>query len=154
MQLLQSVLLSGSIIDLDGTMLVHFGLFFVAFFILRSLVFKPMIALFEAREEAIDGARLKAKELEKDAGAKGGEFEEKMRELRIKGGEERERLRKEGQQLEQKLLAQVQEDTRKQLEDAEKQMETDASKLRKELDAQIPVLAKQITSKLLQREVS
>lgn len=154
MQLLSSVLLSGgSIIDLDGTIFVQFGLFFLAFILFRSLFFKPMIALFEAREERIDGARAKAKQLESEASEKGETFEEEMRKVRLQAGEERERLRKEGQRLEKRILEDVRVETQNQQSEAEAKLRSQANTIRKELDASVPVLATQIASKLLQREV-
>ena len=54
MHVLFTALLSeGSIIDLDGTIWVQLGLFAVAFLLFRPLIFRPMVALFEAREKAL-----------------------------------------------------------------------------------------------------
>ena len=44
------VLLSGgSVIDLDASIFIQMGIFFVAFFILKALVFNPTMQLFDAR---------------------------------------------------------------------------------------------------------
>lgn len=40
------------------------GLFFVALLVLHTLIFKPLLKVFEAREEAIDGAKDAAKQFE------------------------------------------------------------------------------------------
>ena len=99
------VLLSGgSIIDLDGTVFVQLGMFFVAFLLLHALVFKPMVALLDAREQAIDGAKDEAKHLEQEVKDKQAMFESELRKVRGSAGEERERLRAEGLELERKLL--------------------------------------------------
>jgi len=154
MNVLFTALLSeGSIIDLDGTIWIQLALFGIAFFLLRPLVFRPMIALFEARENAIEGSKLEALRLQDEAAAESEEFDEEMRRLRLQAGEERDRLRAEGKRLERAVLDRVREETDKQLAEADKQLANEASKLRSEIKGSVPVLAKQIASKLLNREV-
>lgn len=140
-------------IDLDATLVVQMGLFFVALLVLHTLIFKPLLKVFEAREEAIDGAKDAARQFEADAAGAGTEFEEKMRDIRVKAGEERDRLRAEGGKLEAGILASVQSETQKQLTDADAQLTAEAAKLRRELQTQVPALARTIAGKLLQREV-
>ena len=96
MNVLFTALLSeGSIIDLDGTIWIQLGLFAVAFFVFRPLIFRPMVALFEAREQAIEGSKLEALRLQDEASAESEEFDVEMRGLRLRAGEERDRLRAE-----------------------------------------------------------
>ena len=72
---LGALLSGGSIIDLDGTVFVQLGMFFVAFVVLYALVFKPMVAVLEAREAAIDGAKDEARHLEQEVKDKQASFE-------------------------------------------------------------------------------
>lgn len=154
MNVLSTALLSeGSIIDLNGTIWLQLVLFGVAFLVFRPLIFRPMIALFEARENAIEGAKLEALRLQDEAAAEGEEFDEEMRRLRLQAGEERDRLRAEGKRLERTVLDRVREETDRQLDSAEAQLASEAAKLRDEIDRSVPALAKQIASKLLSREV-
>ena len=154
MNVLFTALLSeGSIIDLDGTIWIQLGTFAVAFFLFRPLIFRPMIALFEARENAIEGAKLEALRLQDEAAAETEEFDEEMRRLRLQAGEERDRLRAEGKRLERTVLDRVRAETNRQLAEADTQLETEAARLRTEIDQGIALLAKQIASKMLNREV-
>jgi F-type H+-transporting ATPase subunit b len=154
MNVLFTALLSeGSIIDLDGTIWIQLGLFAVAFFVFRPLIFRPMVALFEAREKAIEGSKLEALRLQDEASAESEEFDAEMRRLRLQAGEERDRLRAEGKRLERTVLDRVRKETDKLLADADAKLNTEASKLRTEIDQSIPALAKQIASKMLSREV-
>src|SRR5262245_39364120 len=111
--ILGALLSGGSIIDLDGTVFVQLAMFFIAFFLLRVLVFKPMLAVLDAREEAIDGAKELAKRLEVEVKEKQASFEAELRKVRGSSGEERDRLRAEGQELERKLLDKVRQETQK-----------------------------------------
>lgn len=153
MNVLSTVLLSGSMIDLDGTVFVQLGLFFVALAVLHVFVFRPMTALFEAREEAIDGAKAEAQRLQSEAGAAGHSFDEQMRKVRLAAQEERDRLRADGHKLESKLLDTVTQETEKHVAEATERMANERLVLQNELRAKVPVLAKQIASRLLQREV-
>jgi len=146
-------LAEGSIIDLDGTLWIQLAFFAIAFLILRPLVFRPMVALFEARENAIEGAKLEALRLQDEAEAEGQEFQDEMRRLRLQAGEERDRLRAEGKRLERAVLDGVRQETDKQLAAAERQLTSERKRLESELDENVPLLAKQIASKILGREV-
>jgi F-type H+-transporting ATPase subunit b len=149
-----AALLSGALIDLDGTWLIQLALFFLALFLLRSLIFKPMIRLFEAREIAIDGARKEAKQMEKDAVTKADTFEDEMRAIRVKAQEERDRLRQEGLRLERSILDRVRKDTSRNLEEAEAKLGSERRRVRAEIDETIPSMARQMASRLLGRELS
>jgi F-type H+-transporting ATPase subunit b len=148
------VLLSGgSIIDLDGTVFVQLGMFFVAFLVLYALVFKPMVALLEAREQAIDGAKDEAKHLEQEVKDKQATFDAELRKVRGTAGEERERLRSEGLELERKLLESVRSETTTLVREASERLEVEAKRVRAELSHSQQGLAREIASKVIGREV-
>jgi F-type H+-transporting ATPase subunit b len=151
--LLSVVLSEGSIIDLDGTLFVQLGIFLVLFFVLRALVFRPMTSLFAAREAAIDGAREEARRMEREAKEQSGSFDEAIREVRTSAGMQRDRLRADGLAIEKQLLETVKEETTKVLDDAREKLDGEREKIRHDMVAQAPVLARQIASKLLGREV-
>ncbi len=155
MNLLTSALLSGSsMIDLDGTVFVQVGIFFVSLILLRSLVFKPVMDVLDAREEAIDGAKAEATRLSDEADSADDNFQAELAKVRKKGAEAREKLRQEGLDAEKSLVTSVQREVDEQLDAAEKKLDEQAKVLRGKLNADVPALANQIASKLLQREVS
>ncbi|MEM6954555.1 MAG: ATP synthase F0 subunit B [Myxococcota bacterium] len=153
MQLL-TVLLSGSLIDLDGTVFIQLGLFFLAFLILRPLVFGPVVRLIEARETATEGAVEEAEAMTSEAKAAEEEFEAEMRRVRLAAGEERDRLREEGKKLEATLLAKVRSETAKQLEEADAQLQKEGRQVRQAMEKEAPILARQIADTLLKRKVA
>jgi F-type H+-transporting ATPase subunit b len=150
---LGALLSGGSIIDLDGTVFVQLGMFFVAFVVLYALVFKPMVAVLEAREVAIDGAKDEAKHLDQEVKDKQASFENELRKVRTASGEERERLRLEGQAVERKLLDSVRAETTALVSDARARLEVEARTARAELATGRTELARQIASKVIGREV-
>jgi len=152
--LFTALLSEGSIIDLDWTILIQLGTFAVAFLLFRPLIFRPMIALFEARENAIEGAKVEALRLQDEAEAESEEFDEEMRRIRLQAGEERDRLRAEGKRLERTLLDRVRDETNMQLAEADAKLATEAASLRGQIDQSIGALAQQIASKMLDRKVN
>jgi F-type H+-transporting ATPase subunit b len=151
---IMGVLLSGgSIIDLDGTVFVQTAMFFIAFGFLYALVFKPMVAMLEAREEAIDGAKDQAKRLDVEVKEKQASFEAELRKVRSASGEERDRLRTEGQEIERQLLDRVRTETASMVTEAKNRLDTEAKLARQELSSEKSALAREIASKLLGREV-
>ena len=55
---------SGSLVDIDATLLIQLGVFIVMIGLLKKLLFGPVIRLVEARFDATEGALSAAKELE------------------------------------------------------------------------------------------
>ena len=151
--LLTALLSEGSIIDLDGTFVIQFVLFWIAFAVLRKLVFHPVIAVIEAREEAIEGSRKKARDLEQSSVEREKEFQGELRKAHLSAGAERDKLRADAKRIEEQLLSKVKAETDKQVEASRKDMEREAAKVREEMKVRVPMLAKEIASKLLQREV-
>jgi len=150
-----SVLLSGgSVIDLDGTIFVQVLLFFVAFFLLKSLVFKPVLSVFDAREQAIEGTKDQAHKLLGDAETKRVKLEEELKKIWDVANQDRDRLRVEGQQTARHLTEQAHKETEAALSQAKAKLEAEGGKLRAEVKGAVPGLARQIASKLLDREVS
>jgi F-type H+-transporting ATPase subunit b len=144
----------GAVIDVDGSLLIQLAIFFIAFEMMRRLVFRPMIALFDAREASIDGAKREARRLEGEAEEKLRAFETEMKKVRTEAGAERDVIRQDAARLERELLSKAREDADTMMGEAEAKMEREASKIRADMKASVPVLAGQIATKLLGREVA
>lgn len=149
------VLLSGTpILDVDATLLIYVVVFFILFFVLRHFVFQPMMALFDEREAAIDGAKREARDLEKDAEAKLAAFEKEMAKVRKEVHVERDKMKADAATKERAILAEVRTETNALLAEADAKMAKEASRVRSEIDTQSPILARHIAEKLLGREVA
>jgi len=119
-----TVLLAGSpILDVDATIFIYLGVFFLLFFLLRALVFRPAMAVFDEREVAIDGAKAEARDLERAAEEKLAAFESEMAKVRAEALTERDRLRAEGTQLERTLTEKVRRETEELVADCEGSLE-------------------------------
>lgn len=151
---LMHALLYGAVIDIDGQLLIQLALFFLTFFLLRRFVFGPMLALFDAREEAIDGAKRSARDLETQAEEKFKSFEAEMKKVKVEASAERDRIRQDAQRLERELLAKSRTEADQTLAEASAKMTADAEKIRSEMKTTVPQLAGQIAEKLLGRKAA
>lgn len=146
------LVLGGAIIDLDGTFFLQFGIFVVLFLFLREVVFKPVMAVLDAREHATEGARDEARDLEARAKEKLAAFEAEMTKAKVELAAERDRLRKDGASLERELLAKARSDADQVLENATKQIAEETSVARGHIERTVPQLAGEIADKLLGRK--
>jgi F-type H+-transporting ATPase subunit b len=148
------LLQGGAIIDLDATVIFQLLIFGAVFLVLRSLVFQPMLALFDARDTAIDGAKVKARALEADAEDKLRTFETEMKRVKVEATSERDRIRQDGARLERELVAKARTDAETTMSDATAQMASEAARVRADMKVAMPALAGQIADKLLGRKAS
>lgn len=150
-----SVILSGgSIIDLDGTLFVQLGLFGIAFLLLRSLVFKPVVAVLDARESATVGAKELAQRVERESADKAEQFAEELRKVKAAANVEKDRLRSDGLVLERNLLDKVRKETQGVLESARVRLEDEGKTVRAELQTALPAIAESIVTKMVNRGVN
>lgn len=151
---LSAALCGGAIIDLDGTFFLQLGIFLAIFAMLNVLVFRPMLALMDARDTATDGAKASARELETEAAEKLHAFETEMTAAKAELAVERERLRKDGQALERELLTTARAEADATLADAAAVIARESARVRDEMKATVPALAGQIAEKLFGRKAS
>jgi F-type H+-transporting ATPase subunit b len=119
---------------------------------LRSVVFKPVLAVLEARETATDGAKDEARDLEAQAKEKLSNFEAEMTRVRVELAADRDKLRRDGATLERELLARARTDADAILDDAAKAIASESSKVRSDMQTKVPALANDIAEKLLGRK--
>jgi len=144
----------GSPIDLDASIFVQMAIFFAAFFILKGLVFGPVMKLFDAREAAMGGSRQQAQSMEKEADDKREHLESELRRVRSEASQDRERLRNEAQKLARELTDKARRENAATLASAKAQLDLEARDAHARADAEIPVIAGEIVERLLGRRVS
>lgn len=148
------MLAGGSPVDLDASFFIQLAIFLTSFVVLRSLVFRPVMALFDAREQAMEGSKRDAEALERDAAQKREQFEAELRGVRQKANEDRDRLRSQAQQLARELTEKARRENTATLSSAKAQLEVEAKDARTQALDNAPVLARQIAEKLLGRSVN
>ena len=122
------------LINVDVTLLLNLGVWFALFFFLRATLWKPMLAVIEAREAGTAGARADAATLDAEARALKASLDTQLTAARTTAAKARE-----------EIMATVE----KQRADIAAQRE----RVRGEVLALVPELARSIAAKVLRREV-
>lgn len=148
------LLASGSPIDVDASIAIQMVILAIAFFILRSLVFKPVMGLFDARDAAMEGSRKAASEMDKDADQIRDRFESELKRVRHEGNEERDKMRAQSQKLARELTEASRKENAATLASARSRLDAEAGLARDKAKAEVPGLAKQIAERLLGRSMS
>ena len=148
------LLASGSPIDVDASIVIQMVILVIAFFILRSLVFKPVMGLFDARDAAMEGSRKAASEMDKDADAIRDRFESELKRVRATGNDQRDQARTQTQKLARELTETSRKENAATLASAKARLDGEAKQARDTAKAEVPGLAKQIAERLLGRSMS
>ncbi len=141
-------------VDADLSLFVQLGLFVVLLFILKPTLFDPMMKLFEAREQRIEGTRNQATKTDiksAKAKAKADAIVAKGREA---GTIEREALRAEGLKREAELMNGVRAETAQTLERGRAATGSEADAARKQLRLDAHSLGRDMAARVLGREVA
>jgi F-type H+-transporting ATPase subunit b len=144
----------GVVVDLDITFVGQIVLFILLFIALRPLLFTPMLKLFEERERRIGGSKDDARALYAEADEKMAEYEKQVTVVKQKAGEERDRIRQEGQKREQAILGKVREETNAMVDEGRARIAKERESLQVELKTISNQLARDIAGRVLGREVA
>ncbi len=149
-----SALKEGAVnVDLDATIFVQIVVFSILVLALKPLLFEPMLKLFALREKKIEGAKADARHMDDESTQALSKYESAMAAARAAAGAEREKLRAEGQKSENEILAAVRASTSKTLEGGRKVADAEATRVRGDLGPQVKLLAADMASRALGREV-
>lgn len=144
----------GVVMDVNRTMLVQSCVFILLIVVLSPLLFKPVLRLLEERERRTEGARHDAREMQDKAENLLLRYQAKLEDVRRAAAQERERLRVETLQLESTILGEARAATAKLVGEGRAQIEREVIKIRAEIGTHSQVIAREIGSKILGREVA
>jgi F-type H+-transporting ATPase subunit b len=142
------------LIDLDGTVLVQFAFFVIMFVVLGRFMFRPYLKMRDERDKGIEGARKEARHMEESANKIVAEYDAQLNRAKVRGAEERTRLRGEAAIRERQLLGAARDEAQKVLGEARAKIAGEAATAKKGLELQSTVLAKQMAQKIVGREVA
>lgn len=142
------------LIDIDLTAVVQFVLFLILLFVSNKLMFQPYLALRERRRAGIDGARAEAEQMTATADAKLADYEKQLAVARNRANEEGRKVRAEATAHEREATEKARAEAQKAIDEASAKMRAETEAARAQLLPQADVIARQIASKLLGREVA
>lgn len=142
------------LIDLDGTLLIQFGLFVLMYLLLRYVLFAPYLRMRAERDRGISGAREEAHKMEARAQAIVADYDAKLGRAKLRGAEERARVRAEAAVRERQILGAARDEAGRAIAEARGKISGDAQAARVRLEAEAQALARAMAKKILGREVA
>jgi F-type H+-transporting ATPase subunit b len=141
------------LINIDATLFLNMALWVFLFIVLRGLLWNPMLKLIQARETGMEGARVEARKLEKEGAELRTEYEAAQRSARASASEERDKIRADAKRKEAELLAEARNASQTAVDAQRAEIQKQRATLEQEIKSTVPVLASDIASKVLGREV-
>lgn len=141
------------LIDVDGTLLVQLGIFFVLFVGLRRFVFLPYLELRRDQHANIEGAKQEADGLSTQTEDKIARYERRLLEAREAAAGRRLQTRAEGESQAQDILANARRRADERLERARTKLSESAPATELALRTKADSLARAIATRVLGREI-
>lgn len=141
------------LLKVDETLIIQIVIFIATIFILNSLLFKPLLQLVERREELTTGRIKEAKEFERKVEQITKEYKEKLDKVRAKAMEERNEIRRQAQAAAEEMIAKAHSEAQALLEEAKAKLELEAREIRAKIKPEIEILARNMASQVLGREL-
>lgn len=92
------------LLDFDGTFFIQLALFLIVIAVLRTVLFKPWLALQAEREDRIEGEKRRAQDLDRRAAEILSDYEARIARARQIGNEERLKRRAEATAQEREVV--------------------------------------------------
>lgn len=140
-------------ISVNFTVLIQMGLFLTLMIILNKFVFKPMVTLLEERERRIKDPGSDAKGMEAEVEKMRLQYEATLNDTKLKAIEERNKLRKEGTDLEQDIVKGAYRTSEEIMSEIRGRIEKETNAAREALRAEVKSLSSNVATKLLGRSV-
>ena len=140
-----------NMLSVDKTLIIQLVIFLAGLFLLNRLVFRPLLGVWDRREELTTGTLAEADKMTRRAEGAIAEYNEKIAEARAQATETRNELRQQGQGESSKMLVSARDAAQAELEDARETLETEVSKIRADLQDEIEALAAQISERILEK---
>jgi F-type H+-transporting ATPase subunit b len=141
------------VIELNLSFVFQVINFLLLLLILNIFLFKPIRKVLADRESELTGAREKAAAVDRDVAEKMASYESRLKEIKGKGSEEREALKKEAVAEEAKLLDAARAEAGTTLATIKQKVAKEAADARVALQEQAKVLSLEICEKVLGRSL-
>lgn len=141
-------------IEINLTLAYQIIGFFVLYFFLNTLLYKPVLKVLEERNQNIEGTKKEALDLEAGLQKMLLDYENRLNEAKTKAQEERFRIRQEGIDKEKELMENARENSQAGLLEAKTKLEQAVKSVRVSLKEESKAISKDIAEKILNRKVA
>ncbi len=140
-------------ITIDFSIVAEIICVLILIVVLNSKLYQPIRRILRERREKMNAIEAEAVKFEDRIKSLVEDYERKLREARLAGKAEFEKLKEEAKQLEQKLLEESMKEAEAKREELMSQLTSQIDAARKELQAKAESFAVEIAQKLLGRAV-
>lgn len=141
-------------ISLDWTLILQFINFIVLLYLLNRILFQPLRAMMEKRQDTIAGSHAHARDLQADIDDKMNRYQQQLAEAKKLANEERAHIRKLALEEESKMLATAQSRAGARMDQIREQVGQETRRASQTLKKQSTALAQQIATKILGRSLT
>jgi F-type H+-transporting ATPase subunit b len=123
-------------------------------FLANAILFKPIQGVMQRRRDKSREASSLSEQSRDELNKKFAEYEHSVLEARRKGTQIKEKARNEAMEHRSSLLSKVREGVEEEFRKTETTLSSEIETAKAELEKSIPALARQVTQKILHREVA
>jgi F-type H+-transporting ATPase subunit b len=138
-------------VKFDASLLVIMGIFWVAYLILKTTFFKPLLSLLEQREARITTARDTYEKAVAETDAEIAAQRARLQEARSTAAAQRDELRRAGNERRQALLSETRQQTQAEVQRAQEQLTAEVAREKQTLASRAEDLARRMAAALLGR---
>jgi F-type H+-transporting ATPase subunit b len=143
----------GGLINVDKSLIVQVVNFLLLLFILKRLLYKPLMAKMEERTQAIKRSLDEAQAARAEAARQQEENEQRLRAAHAEAAAIREQALREAAEESRKHVDAAQAQARKLVDDTKAQLEAEVRRAREELRREVADLSVAVAEKLVRRSI-
>ena len=137
----------------DYTLLIQMGLFLSLIFVLNILLYKPILSIIERRKKQLEESENEIKLFNESVEKRVSEYEEKLRQAKIKGSELKKEIIQEGVNQAKNIVDVVRNEIPVITREFQQKMDKEVEKAKLILDSHSKELSLEIARKVLGRPV-
>ncbi len=142
------------LIDIDLTIVLQLAIFIAMSLLATQWLFKPYLKMRDDRIKGIEGGREDAERLSAEADARLADYEKQLAAARERARTEQQKIRAEAAAHHNELVEKTRAEATHTMEAARAKLTGETESARAELMPKAEVIARQMVSKLLDREVA
>jgi len=141
------------VIDLNITFFFQWAIFIFMMIFLNQFLFKPVLRVIDARKEKVEGTHESAEALNEQASQHQATYESRISQTREKLEKESTSVREGAVDTSRNRMDKARSEAMQQVENMRQRIAVEYQKVQKEMTADIKVIARQISGKILERDI-
>ncbi len=140
-------------IDLNSTLVVQWAIFIFLIIFLNQFLFKPVLRVIDARREKVEGTHESAETLNERARQHQANYESRINQAKERAEQESAVIREAALNDSREKMDKARGEAMQQVEDLRQRIAAEYEKVREEMTADIKAIARQISGKILERDI-